>query len=412
VLKTDTYLDNQTILLTEVESQELREIGRNLEIDLTLENTDQGVVFSPNGLIGTAALSTRIIVIAPRHKVFDFDVILRMWHYVSFGRLDVPKSEVGAAISNFSKYVVCLFLSELDRLVNLRGSYIQHQEEISHFRGRMKFPQQVVIGSLNPSHFFCVFDEFTLDNPMNRLLLLALEKALLSGLADDRPHVIARLLKRFAFVRKRALSFSKAEIDAVINQAKSSALDRHYEFALSLAKIIVLDMVTAARGEGGITQAFLLNYNLLFQDFVIRILVHFTNLDLKPGPAVDYAYWTDENDVDHRRFIRPDIVHGYNAKEKVCLSILDVKNKVPPQKGDYFSPSDIYEVSFYSRILKAENVLLIYPLNMPRDHYTLNLVMDNQAVRVTAVFINLQHDTSADFHHEVGRFSSVVEALL
>jgi len=412
VLKIDTYLDNQTIPLTEAESQELREIGRKLEINLTLENTDQGVVFSPNGLVGSAALSTRTIVIAPRYRVFDFDVILRMWHYVGFGRLDVPKSEVGATISDFSKYVVSLFLSELDRLVNLRGSYIQHQEEISHFRGRMKFPEQVVIRSLNPSRFFCVFDEFTLDNPMNQLLLLALEKVFLSGLADDRPHVIARLLKRFAFIRTSALPFSRAEIDAVINQAKSSALDRHYEFALSLARIIVLDMASAARGEGGLTQAFLLNYNLLFQDFVTRILVHFTNLDLKSGPDVDYSYWTDENDVDHRRFIRPDIVHGYNAKEKVCLSVLDVKNKVPPQKGDYFSPSDIYEVFFYSRILKAENILLIYPINMARDHYTLNLVMDDQAVRVTAVFINLRQDTSANFHHEVKRFSSAVEALL
>ncbi len=407
----EIYYDNQIIELTETEVTELLSVTEKLDIDITIQKVDDRYLFVPSGLVGTVRLSTRSVIIAPRHSVFDFDVILRMWLFVNFGNLDMPLSHLDTKPDNLASYVISLFLNELNRISSLRARYIQYIESLPYLRGNLKLPEHLIQSIGQPFSLLCVYDDLTLDNPINQMLASAIRKVKRSGFGSDS-FLLNRLLNRFKIISNLSGSDNDSRLDSIIAHARSSSIDKHYELVLTLAKVILLDLGSTVGVGGSVIQAFLVNYDSLFQDFVTKVLMNFTNIKLTPTPEIIYADWQDDLGHDHIKKIQPDITHAFNPVTQTCLTVIDVKNKVPVARSNYFSPADVYEVSFYSLILKAERVILVYPLNSFRENYIMSIVSGAKILHLTAVFLNLSHNNSVDFYQEIRRFCDSVSRLL
>lgn len=193
---------------------------------------------------------------------------------------------------------------------------------------------------------------------------------------------------------------------------KSSTLNHHYELALILARAILLDLQFHSLSSGGIAHIFLVNYDLLFQNFVSEILKKFTDLDFEFTPPIHYASWRDHKEIIHNRTIEPDIVFGLDTRENKAIAIIDVKNKYYGELGNYLAATDIYQVFFYTKLLNAEKTILVYPLDRYRDNFVLNFDSEKEPIKIHAIFLNLAHETAKDMYMEMKRFTDSIQELL
>lgn len=92
-----------------------------------------------------------------------------------------------------------------------------------------------------------------------------------------------------------------------------------------------------------------------------------------------------------------------------CTCVIDMKNKT----SSPFSNADVYQMCFYSSMLKTNKVILCYPSSEPKESLVLNL--SNEGIllsKINAVYINLAGNSAAEFKNNIYSFIKKIYRII
>lgn len=245
----------------------------------------------------------------------------------------------------------------------IRG-YVPCEEDASPtLRGRWRLADQLRRPERHQL-FAVTFDEFTPDNPPNRVLRFVVERLwTLTRDADNR----------------RALSTLRAWMDEVTLPPSVSLADAqplglarlHLSYAplLALARLFLDGGSLQLSGGGHETFAFVFDMNRLFESFVFRFLQRH-RAALLPAALSECALLPQTSGAakplarrDGQPVFRlaPDL--AFRAPDGAFSLLLDTKYKAltPADRAAGVAQSDLYQMYAYARRYECPRILLLYP---------------------------------------------------
>ena len=133
-------------------------------------------------VVGLIKTSTTIATIKPRHSMFDYKSIMRMWMYVCFDNFANMKTtsgfKSGGKVDDFVRYIISLFKVHLTDSIK-RKLPMTYQEKFS-WEGSMRGRIEPTLYNLQPvkQKFPVNHDEINVDFVANQYLKRAWEKSM------------------------------------------------------------------------------------------------------------------------------------------------------------------------------------------------------------------------------------------
>jgi 5-methylcytosine-specific restriction enzyme subunit McrC len=252
------------------------------------------------------------------------------------------------------QFFVNRLFAELHR--GLVRRYETREENLTVLRGRVLIGEQVRRNSIAPERFYCSYEEFTEDNPLNRILKAALRLLLAFSRNIDNQRSLAELL--FAFeavsdVDRHKLPWNEVGIDR---------LSVRYVPCLNLASLFLRQTppdVTAG-SAGGLSVFF--DMNVLFEEFIGRVAARALRplgYDVRLQEGRRYLVYDDVAERD-AFLLKPDIVGRIDNK---AAWIVDTKWKElsKHESRDGVAQADMYQMYAYARRYECPEVVLLYP---------------------------------------------------
>lgn len=258
---------------------------------------------------------------------------------------DHELAQLGIQHQNLLEILIRIFADQLLDAVRrgLPHRYLQHQDELPRLRGKLNVQRQFTRNAVRPDRLACVFDEFSANTPLNRVLKATVVRLLTLSRSSANTRKLGELLARFDTVGESAAPLrERVDLDRT---------NQRYHQLHSLAKLILArdwQNTTTGRSEGF---SLLFPMNDLFEEYIGRCLkVALPHRSVELQDETRYA-------IEGRRFrLRPDIV----VDDKIIIDtkwkrLRTGKSKLGVEK------EDIYQLLTYARAYRAQRVILLYP---------------------------------------------------
>lgn len=311
--------------------------ARTKEICVVRPLEGEGYIIESKSHVGIYSLGRYKIVVEPKVALTHVFQMLCL----AFDLVAIGKEFAGyERIEELFEWLIRIFKKDVARLAadGLVSNYIEKKDVLSCVRGKID-----IVGHLRTfraRHLIpCTFDEFHVDIIENQIILCVLEK--LIGLDISR-HDLKRQLKE---IKKYfgEVSYRNFEADDIA-RIQYNALNAHYKPVHKFCRLVIELMGIHEKEGGGLFHAYSLDMNILFQEYVGRLLQKMLgshNVVLqKRGLHLDI-----EGTLD----IVPDIII-YDRNEP--LLVLDTKYKLKD------SVDDASKINAYMTRLDVDGVLL------------------------------------------------------
>ena len=372
----------------------IKRILDNNGIKVSDDNFQENFVQFPQSYVGYISMPNRKIIIKSKMQGLEMRHILRMYYLVFFNdEIDCSDSFFNIADGS-TESIVAIYVEELVRIlkIGLPVEYSLARENSRFLKGKINAHNTIMNLCLNESKpFDCEFDYLSKDIPVNQLLYSAYKK--IEALVDDN-------IKGFINCSFQSIS----RIDRVKEKPIITRNLKYCEKAILLAYMILNDLSINGIGESDFGENLLINIDDLYEKFVQRVLISYSNDDkfMRWDYKHKYGdYYKDEEDVIKE--YAPDLLYGYSkylSKEKATC-VLDMKNKV----SSPFNSSDVYQMCFYASMLDCNKVILCYPSTNIEATKKLNLYNDGiKLSSIYAVYVKLTSDSSEDFRSNIEEF--------
>lgn len=275
------------------------------------------------------------------------------------------------------------------------GAYHHYQvveETAVALKGKWRLAQQLRFPARQ--HLFEVaYDEFTVDNPLNRVLRYVVELLWQQTADSENRRLLSTLRHWLADVTLLPFVGSQQASPDLI-----SRLNKPYEPLLNLARLF-LQTGTLEMSSGQLESfAFVFDMNRLFEAFIINLMQRYRR-EILPTAWKDCTLHPQAR--GHTRFLA-HVAAGqgvFRLKPDLALRLgtaypllLDTKYKKLTGEGSRLgvSQGDFYQMYAYSQRYRCPRVLLLYPQGERplRQHF---LFADGTSV-ITAATINLRRD--------------------
>jgi 5-methylcytosine-specific restriction enzyme subunit McrC len=230
----------------------------------------------------------------------------------------------------------------------VRG-YRQEQEALTTLRGRVDVAAQIRSRQGLPLPLECRFDEFTPDVELNRIIKAAILRLLRTPRLDP-PLTRALRFRLHSYTDVAAVDYRDREVPEVA----FSRLNRHWEHAAGLARLILQCQVLRDREGAVLGEGFTIDMNRLFERFVSDVIAAACPPAVRAEPQAARR-------LAPRLPIKPDIVLRRGHRD---VAVADVKYKLP--SGGWVH-DDAYQLLAYCTALGLPAGLLIYASPLPHD---------------------------------------------
>jgi len=294
---------------------------------------------------------------------------------------------------NLYEIFINMYLKETRNLVKhgIKSSYIQKEENLAFFKGKLSISQHIKTNTAHKERFFMQYDEYQVNRAENKLVksvLLKLQN--LTGSLDNAKE-IRQLLTYFEFV------------DVSVNYEKDLSLvsigrdTRDYELLIQWAKVFLFNksFTTFSGKKSG--KALLFPMERVFEAFVARWIKNIFEENSHGMYSVsiqDSGYYLFDSPKKFR--LRPDIVIRKDDNEEKHIIVLDTKwkrLKNDPGINYGISQQDMYQMYAYAKKYNTSNIWLIYPKNeavRDIDNIVFSAVVDeNKPVHIKIWFMDL-----------------------
>ncbi len=353
----------------------------------------------PSSIVGAVEVDGLSVLIWPKIAV---EQLISLAYYA------VSKVRIQGSDFNFPKewalpdMLARMFADAAEKAFarGLLHGYVEREESLQTVRGRIRFDEQIRRRFGLPLPVEVRYDEFTDDILPNRLVKAANRRMRRAGLRSMET--------------RRKLGRIDAMLDGVslcayppnaVPEMRFDRLNRHYERAVALARLILRhDRFEASRGDVR-APGFLMDMNKVFQEFVTAALREQLGLSASEFPSdeqLPHRVYLDER--NHIR-LYPDL-SWWEGRRPVFVG--DAKYKRIP--SDARVPNaDLYQMLAYATALDLPGGLLIYakddetPPDAPRGEYRVRHA--GKTLKVTEL------DLSGDLNAVLARVGEVADKV-
>jgi 5-methylcytosine-specific restriction enzyme subunit McrC len=407
----DSGIENQQIINVKPEEMEFfREFTRKHKIKWELDQQENNILVLSASLVGFINTPYRQITLSPKYSELTFQHVLRLYLYVYSYNQNSSSQLLDVSNANTSFELAQQFMNYLEDNIN-RG--INRNYKITNVS------EKALIGRVNINKTLLnlrqhkklpvITKKFVLstDTPINRILVGALRKL---AKVDDYRQRALYLLDFFRDVTNPIEQNGDMAFKSIIFNSNNE----YYRRTLSLAAMIIDNYEYEDFGYDKGTDSFLLNFDALYEDFVIKVLTE-SSINTEFSTWNRMQTFATVKGTNQSIVYQPDILFKYKKEDPEndfkpsAFAILDCKNKA----HHVFKNADVYQVISYSRKLNAKKTLLLYPSFMPRQSE--QLLLDNELFspsEIYAAFVNIGDIDQNSFLHSIELFRDEVLRII
>ncbi len=374
----------------------------------TYEEKRSGLLPLSKSYVGYITTPNRIITLKPKYSEIGFEHIIRLYLYVYGYRPTDSASILDVSDSDTSADVADMFIKNLKRNIQegIIRSYERDSVNARSIKGKVNYVNTYKNLLFRKRSFVDTkVSTLSLKNDYNDLILSALAK--LQKVNDYSP-VATELSMYFEGADSNVPNGS-----IVLEKINFNSNTARYRRTLTYAAMIIDQLSYSDSGAEVGTDSFIINFDRLFEDFVIKVLK-----DLPEKK--EFSTWANKRkfadiigiDGSHEeREYQPDILFRFNAEDEnydympSAYAVLDVKNKAYGQ----FKNADIFQMLTYVKLLHSKKALLLYPsfYNKKPEKLLLESSIFSPS-DITACFVNIADKNGSDFLESIHWFSEVV----
>lgn len=385
------FRPTEGVALTPDQLLQLRTLTKSITISPSI-NGPGLYDLTPGAHVGVIHLDGLDLVVRPK---IEMDRLLFILSY-ALGNIQW-QGPLGLAGSDLTEAVVHAFVAHMTQALRrgLPYSYRAVEETSLTVRGRLRVSDQVRRWYTIAPPVEITYDDFTVDNDVNRLLLAATERLLRSRLRSERSRTGLRgILARLEGVT--LVAFDPRRVPAV----SFNRLNARFRTAVELARFIIMS-TSVELGIGHVPgTAFLVDMNKAFEDFLVvalREALGLSDRELVQGARGRAIYLDEERQVR----LEPDISIW---RDGYPVFIGDAKYKRTVLQD---SPNaDIYQTVAYAIATNLPGALLIYAAG--EGEPGLHTIVD-VGKRIEVVSLDLSGGPEA-IRNEVARIADLVSA--
>jgi len=341
----------QLLALSATEAHELRTLSGAV---LRVAPEHDGWRLTPSSRVGTVVLPSVRLLIRPKAGVRNTLYLL-----ASARRIDWSVELFPYDTDDLVLAIAWWFDREVEHAsrFGLVRDYVDRRDLLTTIRGRVAFERQLAARPGLRIPIECAFQDYSEDTPLNRLLKTA-HAALLRVPGLERG--VAMRLRH----RARGMLGEVGSVDhapGVPPELPSVGMRREWGTAARLAHLIVRDL--AIRDAPGETpaQAFVVDMNQLFQQFVTdiareRALAASCTLEAARERELTVSSTRADGDVLPAVTIKPDLVL---VRDGVPVAVADVKYKAPGAGAGWQAPDAYQLISYCVRLGLGRGLLVL-----------------------------------------------------
>lgn len=352
---------HKTITVFEHQRLKVGEHGFNqihLDALLKLNEYHDGSYFEPiskgvkfNQYVGVIQVDGLTIEIHPKADKNDDDV---KWKGVLLNMLQVcgrisPQSTGAAHVKrqnlNLLEIYFELYLQEINGLLR-RGLIKQYRKEVSNvkaLKGKLEFAGHIRQNVVHKERFYTSHQVYDTNHKLHHILHKALTIVEQFTKGTRLYDFTGRILLNFPDVEQNGITAKE------INTIKLNRKSAHYNYALELARLIILNYSPDISSGKEKMLSLLFDMNQLWEEYILKQMQKAckgTNIEVSGQESK--SFWGNNS-------LRPDIVLRQGGK----TFIIDTKWKRPSNNSA--SVSDLRQMYAYCRFWDADKAMLLYP---------------------------------------------------
>jgi 5-methylcytosine-specific restriction enzyme subunit McrC len=262
---------------------------------------------------------------------------------------------------DFYEFLISLFLTDLERIMgtSFHHEYMDQTDEMRHIKGKLNYKEQVLKLPSDLHTFSCNFDEFSIDNPLNRLIKAALLKIQRVSRNEDN--------KKRAFHFYTLMHEIQDEIisPSYMSKLHFTRLNENLKGVVEFSFMILFGSTYSAEEGPQQFYALIFDMNLVFEKYVTKLLRNtFQEYTFYYQHDLHLAseYHSSNEYSRNKKRVTPDIIVTEKGNP---LAIIDTKYK-PDFSNGFIKNADIYQIMAYSVANESDNALLLFP-NIRRE---------------------------------------------
>lgn len=304
-------------------------------------------------------------------------------------KLDIKMSETTKLCATKNPFIEVLIREYAKSLFNCLKrttpkKYEREEDNLNYLKGKIKFTENIRYNVINPTKFYCEYDEFSENNKLNQLFLFV--STCLYNISNDCFNK-----KTLKFIMNYFNDINFVQFDKFnIKKIKLSKNQELFKKSFNLAKMFLENSSIDLSKNKFENITLVWDMNKLFEEFIYEILKKYEkNLNCRVYAQKGRKLLV--GDTNKKRNTYVDILIEINNKKVV----LDTKYKKLETIND-FSNTDVFQVSTYCLLHKANHAILLYPQwtdKKPDKEFFLNTDNFKKLGRYKIYFktINLKH---------------------
>lgn len=388
------------------------DLTKKYGIAWSYEEKHNGILSPSRSYVGYITTPIRILALKPKYSEIGFEHIIRMYLYVygyrptdSAAILDVSNAETNADVA-------ALFIKNLKRNIQegILRTYKRERVKTGTLKGRVDYTKSYRDALMQKRKPVTArISSLSVDNTFNALILTALTK-------------LTHVKKYASSAAELSMYFEGASRNVkkgreVLESINFNSNIARYRRTLTYAAMIIDQLSYSDCGSAAGTDSFLINFDRLFEDFVIKILKEIPE-------KKEFTTWTRGKKfadvsgsfgVYETREYHPDLIYRFKDEDEKydyspsAYSVLDVKNKAYSQ----FKNADVYQILTYARLLHSKKAVLLYPAFYHRRPEQLLLdPMIFDPASITSCFVNIADEDGEAFLRSIRRFADDVVKVM
>ena len=301
---------------------------------------------------------------SPEGQTATKEVFVKMLrHLKSVNSIEFGVAHIGARdnfplLETYIAHFLDLLAEQLR--VGLQSAYVEESDNLQTLRGRQSTVANLRTNMFDRTKFFCEYSEYSVDNPLNRIL-----KSTLMCLLRTTRIVSNRVRINTSLFYFDQIGPSQA-VDVDLKTASSGGRNAHrFSVLVNWCRLILSRQGFVAFKGSYLNIAMLFPMERVFEDYVGHLVRKYA--DGYSVSTQDKKYFLVEKHLEVGRFgSRPDIVISSMARAEIL--IMDTKWKMldeyAPSKNYNISQADMYQLYAYGKKYAGSanpRLKLIYP---------------------------------------------------